>query len=140
MLKVGQKLLLPCHEAIGEVVQVTTEKAVIRVKGSENYDVIVTPDGKLPHTSVVLVEGLIFENAENAYIKDAGGGIILGTIYDIRIEKDKNGDCNTVCTFVQQDTSHETIPLSRCYKLYQLKKVVDKMFRVNDKFTREILY
>ena len=70
MLKQDQLVLLPCHEAIGKVIFVNEEKAVIRVeKQDETYDVILTPEGLLPHTTVSLIEMLRFKPGETIVVK-----------------------------------------------------------------------
>ena len=136
MLKSGQKVLLPIHEEIGEVISVTENKAVIRVtKPNEVYDVVVTPEGNMPHTNCSIVEHLLFNDGEFAFIKK-DNAITLGQISNIRVLKS-----NLVCDFIVGETETKiTIieqPIDGIYKLFGLYKHINKMVKSNDKFKRD---
>ena len=135
MLKINQMVLLPIHGAIGNVIQVTANKAVIRVTNpEETYDVIVTPEGNLPHTDCSIVEHLMFVNGEFAFIKK-DNAVTIGQISKIRV---KSGIL--VCDFTIGETETKTIveqPIDGIYKLFGLYKHINKMVKSNDKFKRD---
>lgn len=138
MLKQDQLVLLPCHEAIGKVVFVNEEKAVIRVENENDaYDVIVTPEGLLPHTQVFLVEDLKFKPNENIIVKPVSNGnmILLATIQEFKIIKASNDTIELRVCVKDVDGEIYNYPLDKCEKLFKHKKIVDKLFRQNDKFT-----
>ena len=134
MLKSNQMVLLPIHGEIGKVIQVTTTKAVIRVtKSGETYDVVVTPEGNMPHTNCSIVEHLLFSENEFAFIKK-DDAITLGQISNLRVNNGK-----LICDFIV-DTKTETTytimeqPIDGVYKLFNLYKHIGKMVHLNDKF------
>lgn len=136
MLKENQTVLLPIHEQLGKVIYVDCKKAVIRVTlPEETYDVIVTPEGLLPHTDVSLVQGIIFVNDENAFIKK-DNVIILGKITNIRV-KNKELICDFISGITEPTKIIEETPLDYVYKLFSLKKTIDKLCRQNDRFHKK---
>ena len=138
MFKLGQKVLLPIHEVIGEVVMVTETKTVIRVTGKENYDFITTPEGFLPHTQVSMVENIMFTENENIFVKNNENQITIGKITNIRVIKNNN-NCELIADFRKEETEETRIvALNECYKLFGLKKIIDKLCRENDRFKHEL--
>lgn len=134
MMKQDQLVLLPCHNAIGRVVFVSEEKAVIRVeKPNEVYDVIVTPEGLLPHTNVSIAERLLFRENENIFVKN-GNNIIIGKIE--KIEVIEQNEQATVNIKLQTEKGTTNYSIDKCYKLYSLKKIIDKLCHENDRFIK----
>ncbi len=137
MLKLNQTVLLPIHETIGKVIDVNTSRAIIRVSNEkEVYDVLVTPNGNLPHTNCSIVEPLAFTENEFAFI-ERGNGLVIGQISNLRVEQQ-----TVVCDFtVYRET--ETIeklsgqPTNELHKLFGLYKKIIKMVKANDKFKRD---
>ena len=141
MLKQDQLVLLPCHEAIGKVIFVNEEKAVIRVeKQEETYDVILTSDGLLPHTSISLVEMLHFKPGETIVIKPESNKnlIMIAEVKEINVIKIDNNSAEVRLKVTDSDGEIYSYPLEKCYKLFTLKKEVDKAFRRNDKFVENV--
>lgn len=136
MLKQDQLVLLPCHRQIGTVVTVNEEKAVIRViTPEENYDVIVTPEGLLPHTDVSLIENIIFKENEHIVVNMKDGSFKLCQIEKIFVET-HNNISNLRIKVVDNQGNPFVVPKDDCEKLYLLKKMVDKRVSENDVFKR----
>lgn len=143
MLKEGQLVLLPCHEALGEVVFVNSEKAVIRYNTKDTNkvdDIVLTPDGLLPHTDVSMIEPILFKEGENIFVKPdkCSPNLMLGKIEKINIARTEGKLPEVVAdVYINGNTNTIQFEIDRCYKLFELKKTVDKMVRENDRFHRE---
>ena len=137
MLKQDQLVLLPCHEAIGKVIFVNEEKAVIRVeKQDETYDVILTPEGLLPHTTVSLIEMLRFKPGETIVVKPESNKHLI-MIAEINVIKVNTNSAEVRLKVTDSEGEIYSYPLEKCYKLFTLKKEIDKAFRRNDKFVED---
>lgn len=147
MYKLNQLVLLPCHETIGRIVfkDFESDKMVIRVSPEINhrelkaYDVQTTVDGFLPHTKVSIVEPLFFHENENVYIKSLDGTIDIGKISSIRVSKYPNSDIVVLIADFCSPNRVSAVELNKCYKLFNLKKQIDKLVRENDKFARNVI-
>lgn len=133
MYKLNQLVLLPCHEAIGQIVYIDKNKMVIRVseevnhKEIESYDVIVTPEGYIPHTKVTLIENIPFYENEIVYIKTKDGTLVIGKVSNFKVEAYANSDLiDLVSDFEYDNNKVMKVSLNCCEKLSQLKRQIDK--------------
>lgn len=138
MFRVNQLVLLPCHEAIGQIVYIDENKMVVRVsedinhKKIDTYDVTLTPEGYIPHTKVSLMERIPFYENENVYIKSIDGTIDIGKVSNFRVEKYPNSDCIQLVADFTSSTRVTAVSLDKCFRLSQLKRQIDKYSRENE--------
>lgn len=138
MFRVNQLVLLPCHEAIGQIVYIDENKMVVRVsedinhKKIDTYDVALTPEGYIPHTKVSLMERIPFYENENVYIKSLDGTIDIGKVSNFRVEKYPDSDCIQLVTDFTSSNRVTAVNLDKCFKLSQLKRQIDKYSRENE--------
>lgn len=138
MFRVNQLVLLPCHEAIGQIVYIDENKMVVRVseevnhKKIETYDVTLTPEGYIPHTKVLLMERIPFYENENVYIKSVDGTIDIGKVSNFRVEKYPDSDCIELVADFTSPNRITAVSMDKCFKLSQLKRQIDKYSRQNE--------
>ena len=131
MFRINQLVLLPCHEAIGQIVYIDKNKMVVRVKKIDTYDVTLTPEGYIPHTKVSLMERIPFYENENVYIKSLDGTIDIGKVSNFRVQTYPNSECIELVADFISDNRITAVNMDKCFKLSQLKRQIDKCVEEN---------
>lgn len=143
MYKLNQLVLLPCHESIGKITYIDKDKMVVRVSPDINnntgdtYDVILTPEGYMPHTKVTIIENIHFLEGENVIIKSIDGTIDIGKLSKIRVEKHVDGTINLVSDFISNNRI-TAVEVNKCYKLSTLRKQLDSLLYENKELNKKI--
>ena len=138
MFRINQLVLLPCHEAIGQIVYIDKNKMVVRVsedvnhKKIDTYDVTLTPEGYIPHTKVSLMERIPFYENENVYIKSLDGTVDIGKVSNFRVQKYPDSECIELVADFISDNRVTAVNMDKCFKLSQLKRQIDKHSRENE--------
>ena len=143
MLKLNQLVLLPCHESIGKITYLDNEKMVVRISPEINnntgdtYDVILTPEGYMPHTKVSIIENIHFLEGENVMIKSSDKTFDIGKLSRIRVKKHVDGTINLVSDFLS-DNRITAVEVNKCYKLSTLRKQLDSLLYENKELNKKI--
>lgn len=143
MYKLNQLILLPCHESIGKITYLDNEKMVVRVSPDINnnigdtYDVILTPEGYLPHTKTLIIENIRFLEGENVMIKSLDSTFDIGKLSKIRVEKHIDGTINLVSDFISNNRI-TAVEVNECYKLSTLRKQLDGLLYENKELNKKI--